>query len=184
MYWNLTDSNPLFRVYLASLPPYINQQQLAWCNRINQSWTEQTNAWLTQYQHLSSSWLEAYQPLKELSSDIQETQVKLAESVTETLTETLPEAVNEAINETVVSIESSAEAWTEQQKDDLTAIAGIGPAIAQRLNEAGVTRFADIAAWTAEDVANIEAQVLGGRFTGWIDRDEWIKQAQALSAGI
>lgn len=65
--------------------------------------------------------------------------------------------------------------------DDLTRIKGLGPKIAALLNELGVTSYAQIAGWSAEDAAAIDAQL--GRFSGRISRDQWIAQAQLLAAG-
>lgn len=65
--------------------------------------------------------------------------------------------------------------------DDLTRIKGLGPKIAALLNELGVTSYAQIAAWSAEDAAAIDAKL--GRFSGRISRDQWIAQAQLLAAG-
>ncbi len=64
--------------------------------------------------------------------------------------------------------------------DDLKKISGIGPKLEQILNGIGVTRFADIAGWSDEDVARIDAKIgLGGR----IARDGWVAQAKALKEG-
>lgn len=69
-----------------------------------------------------------------------------------------------------------------EAEDDLTAIAGVGPAIAAKLKGAGVATYRDIAAWSDEDIARIEASVLGGRFSGRIRRDDWLDQARWLHA--
>ncbi len=64
--------------------------------------------------------------------------------------------------------------------DDLKKISGIGPKLEQILNGMGITRFADIAGWSDEDVARIDAEIgLGGR----IVRDGWVAQAKALKEG-
>ena len=64
--------------------------------------------------------------------------------------------------------------------DDLKAISGVGPKLEQVLNGMGVTRYADIAAWSASDVARIEAELgLDGR----IARDGWVEQAKGLAKG-
>ena len=64
--------------------------------------------------------------------------------------------------------------------DDLKVISGVGPKLEQVLNGMGVTRYADIAAWTAADVARIEAELgLDGR----IARDGWVEQAKGLAEG-
>jgi predicted flap endonuclease-1-like 5' DNA nuclease len=65
--------------------------------------------------------------------------------------------------------------------DDLTRIKGLGPKIAALLGEFGVTSFAQIAAWTPEEVERIDAKM--GRFSGRITRDQWVEQARLLAAG-
>ena len=63
--------------------------------------------------------------------------------------------------------------------DDLKQITGIGPKLEQKLHALGIKRFADIAAWSAEDVARVDDQL---NFRGRIDRDKWVEQAKALAA--
>ena len=65
--------------------------------------------------------------------------------------------------------------------DDLTRIKGLGPKIGTALRALGVTRYAQIAAWTVEDVALIDAQL--GAFAGRAARDNWIEQAKLLAGG-
>ncbi len=65
-------------------------------------------------------------------------------------------------------------------EDDLTRIKGLGPKIAALLAELGVTSFAQIASWSDEDVAEIDAKL--GRFSGRITRDQWVIQARLLAA--
>lgn len=65
--------------------------------------------------------------------------------------------------------------------DDLARIKGVGPKLVALLGELGVTSYAQIAAWSDEDVERIDAQL--GRFAGRITRDQWIEQAKMLSAG-
>ncbi len=64
--------------------------------------------------------------------------------------------------------------------DDLKAISGIGPKVEQVLNGLGIWTYAQIAGWTAEEIAWVE-DTLG--FKGRIGRDGWQAQAVAL-AGI
>jgi len=64
--------------------------------------------------------------------------------------------------------------------DDLTALSGVGPALEKKLHAAGVTTFAQIAAWTDEDVAAMDEKL---SFKGRIQREGWIEQAKALAAG-
>jgi len=65
--------------------------------------------------------------------------------------------------------------------DDLTHIKGLGPKIGTALRALGVTRYAQIAAWTDADVARIDAQL--GAFAGRATRDNWIEQAKLLAGG-
>ena len=64
--------------------------------------------------------------------------------------------------------------------DDLTQISGVGPVIVKKLHDLGVTTFAQIAAWTPEDIADMDDKL---NFKGRIDRDEWLKQAAELAKG-
>jgi len=61
---------------------------------------------------------------------------------------------------------------------DLTQITGLGPKAAEKLNEAGVTHIAQIAAWSDEDIERFDA-LINGR--GRIRRDDWVGQAKKLS---
>jgi predicted flap endonuclease-1-like 5' DNA nuclease len=63
--------------------------------------------------------------------------------------------------------------------DDLTRMVGIGPKLCAALAERGVTRFADIAAWTLTDLAEVDASLsLKGRAV----RDAGVAQARRLAA--
>ena len=66
----------------------------------------------------------------------------------------------------------------EGPPDDLTLIKGIGPVNRRKLNQHGITRFVQIAAWTSEDVAAVEAYL---EFDGRIAREDWIGQAKRLA---
>jgi WS/DGAT/MGAT family acyltransferase len=63
--------------------------------------------------------------------------------------------------------------------DDLTLIKGLGPKNARKLNEAGIARFAELAALTEREIAALDdALKLGGR----IAKEGWVEQAKALAA--
>lgn len=64
--------------------------------------------------------------------------------------------------------------------DDLKKLSGVGPALEKKLHEAGVTTFAQIAAWTEDDVAAMDEKL---SFKGRIEREGWIAQAQELAKG-
>ena len=58
--------------------------------------------------------------------------------------------------------------------DDLKQLSGVGPALEKKLHENGVTTFAQIAAWTEADVADMDEKL---SFKGRIEREGWIAQA-------
>ena len=62
--------------------------------------------------------------------------------------------------------------------DDLKRIRGIGPEIERRLNALGITRYAQLAGWSAEDVARFNSE-LG--FDRRIQKENWIEQAAVLA---
>ena len=58
--------------------------------------------------------------------------------------------------------------------DDLKQIDGVGPAAAKKLEEAGLTSFAQVAALSDDDIAAIETIKI---------KPEWVEQAKALAKG-
>ncbi len=96
----------------------------------------------------------------EATADLVEDAIEVVEAATEPFAEAAPEAVVET---------------AEVVADDLTKLTGIGPKLAGLLAERGVTRFADIAAWTADDVATFDRTM---KLMGRIDREAWIAQAR------
>ena len=65
-----------------------------------------------------------------------------------------------------------------EANDDLTQLKGVGPAYAKKLNEAGITSFAQVAALTPEGVAELEEKL---NAAGRVERDGWIEQAKELA---
>lgn len=63
--------------------------------------------------------------------------------------------------------------------DDLKELSGVGPALEKKLHAAGVTTFAQVAAWTEADVAAMDEKL---SFKGRIEREGWIEQAKAKVA--
>lgn len=72
----------------------------------------------------------------------------------------------------------AAPAAAPEGADDLKKIKGVGPVLEGKLHALGVLTYAQIAAWTAEDVARVDEQL---NFKGRIEREGWIEQAKALS---
>ncbi len=63
--------------------------------------------------------------------------------------------------------------------DDLKLLSGVGPALEKKLLEAGVTSFAQIAAWTEADIAEFDEKL---SFKGRIEREGWVEQAKKFAA--
>jgi large subunit ribosomal protein L21 len=64
--------------------------------------------------------------------------------------------------------------------DDITLIGGVGAALKKKLEAAGITSLAQIAALSADEISRLDTDLkLGGR----IERDEWVEQAKELLAG-
>ncbi|KPF93276.1 hypothetical protein IP81_03335 [Novosphingobium sp. AAP83] len=74
-----------------------------------------------------------------------------------------------------------AEAAPVGAGDDLSRIKGVGPKLKALLASLGVTSFAQIAGWSDEDIARIDAQL--GSFAGRAVRDNWVEQAKLLASG-
>ena len=64
--------------------------------------------------------------------------------------------------------------------DDLKKIGGIGPKLEKVLNGLGVWTYAQIAAWSPEEIAWVDDYLA---FKGRIERDGWLQQAARLAAG-
>ncbi len=64
--------------------------------------------------------------------------------------------------------------------DDLKLISGVGPKIEATLNELGIFTYMQIAGWSAEERAWVDGYL---NFKGRIDRDDWVRQAEALAKG-
>ena len=64
--------------------------------------------------------------------------------------------------------------------DDLKKLSGVGPVLETKLHEAGVTSFAQIAAWGPAEIEEFDEKL---SFKGRIEREGWVDQAKKLAAG-
>jgi len=111
-----------------------------------------------------------------------EEEVAAAEDVAET------PIVEEAVVEEAAVVEEKAadEAVTplfdtpEGAADDLKKISGVGPVLEKKLNALGITQYAQVAAFSAEDIERVDAVL---NFKGRIERENWIEQAKTLAEG-
>ena len=64
---------------------------------------------------------------------------------------------------------------------ELTMLKGLGPKVATRLAELGITTLPQLAALTDDQAEALDAQL--GPFAGRLTRDRWVEQARFLAAG-
>ncbi|MWD27585.1 endonuclease [Aquicoccus sp. SCR17] len=65
--------------------------------------------------------------------------------------------------------------------DDLKKIKGVGPKLAEVLNDHGIYHYDQVAAWGPAEVAWMDENLKG--FRGRVTRDGWVEQAKTLAAG-
>ena len=111
------------------------------------------------------------QPATWMTSLAKSTEQAQAERPAEFSTEPSAELSAETSLET-----SPVELDLSESIDDLTRISGVGPKLAKKLNQAGVTRFVQIAELSDEAITQLERDVV--RFNGRIKRDDWPGQAR------
>ncbi|PWK61064.1 NADH-quinone oxidoreductase subunit E [Roseicyclus mahoneyensis] len=99
-------------------------------------------------------------------------QAAQAEATARPTHEAVPGAAPEAEPERLIAPRAGTAA------DDLKKISGVGPKLEGLLNEMGFWHFDQIAAWTPEQVAWVDARL---QFKGRIERDDWIGQAASLA---
>src|ERR671920_461333 len=61
--------------------------------------------------------------------------------------------------------------------DDFTKLTGVGPQLAQKLNDAGIFHYWQLAAMQPGDVAKLDADL---KLNGRVERDGWMAQARTL----
>lgn len=114
----------------------------------------------------------AVEAVVDATQEVLETVGTVAIEAIETVETAAPpvEAVAETIETAPTKIEPVA--------DDLTLLVGIGPKLAASLAELGVTRFAQIATWGADELADFDAKL---SLKGRAERDAWVAQAKRLA---
>lgn len=63
--------------------------------------------------------------------------------------------------------------------DDLTRLVGVGPRLSAALAQRGVTRFAQIAAWTDQEIAELDRAL---SLKGCVSRHAWVAQARRFAS--
>ncbi|SFK73676.1 hypothetical protein [Caulobacter sp. UNC279MFTsu5.1] len=90
------------------------------------------------------------------------------------------EDVAETVEATAEPVVEAAVETVKLAADDLTLLVGIGPKLAASLADLGVTRFEQIAGWSADDLADFDAKL---SLKGRAERDAWVAQAKRLAGG-
>lgn len=117
--------------------------------------------------------VETVEAAAEAAAEVIDAELDAIADLADTVVEAAPEPVAEVF--AAMALEPVAPATP----DDLTVLTGIGPKLAAAFAERGVTRFADIAAWTEEDIARFDKEL---KLMGRIGREAWIAQATRLAA--
>lgn len=74
---------------------------------------------------------------------------------------------------------NESEPASSSDRDDLKLIKGVGPKIEGLLNDLGIFKFSQIAAWNKSDIEDISTEL--GSFKNRVARDEWVKKARKLA---
>ncbi len=61
--------------------------------------------------------------------------------------------------------------------DDMTKLTGVGPQLAQKINDAGLYHYWQVAAMTPPDITKLDADL---KLNGRVGRDGWVEQARKL----
>jgi len=67
---------------------------------------------------------------------------------------------------------------TEDDKDDLKLISGVGPFIEKKLNGVGIYTYEQISKFSPQDIEDLTESIKF--FPGRIERDNWVQQAKDL----
>lgn len=96
--------------------------------------------------------------------------------------ELAPAAIEDVVDTPPTKSDNEPELTPEIEAlaDDLTQLVGIGPKLAAALADRGVTRFTQIAAWSDDDLAQVDRDL---NLRGRAQRDQWVAQARKLADG-
>ena len=89
------------------------------------------------------------------------------------------DGVDEGLNEGVKPV--TLDAPRGGKGDNLKKIKGVGPKLEQLCNRLGFWHFDQIANWSDDEKAWVDANLEG--FKGRVTRDDWVEQAKLLSEG-
>ena len=98
----------------------------------------------------------------------------------------MPEEALEAAPTAPIEFEAPAEQFEllsapRGAPDDMSKLNGIGPQVVQKLNDAGIFHYWQLAAMKPEDATALDRDL---KLNGRLDREGWINQARELLAGV
>ncbi len=126
---------------------------------------------------------EAAEPVPEVLPDltaepVASTSETAAETAGEPASEAVPEAAPVEIEEVLASEDKFEKLGAPRgPADDLKKVSGVGPVIEQKLNDLGIYHYWQIAAFSKDDIKEVDD---GLNFKGRIERDDWLTQAKSL----
>lgn len=122
----------------------------------------------------------AIEKAAELAPDVVEEAVEAVAEAPVAVVAALADAAPEPEAVSAPVVEAPVAAPLALEPDDLTLMTGIGPKMAAMLAEKGVTRFAQIAAWSEDEIATLDKEM---KLMGRVTREAWVAQAKRL-AGV
>ena len=100
--------------------------------------------------------------------------------VEETLAPTAPEMPSAPLDDDAPAEQFELLSAPRGAPDDLSQLHGVGPQVIQKLNDAGIYHWWQLAAMTPEDVTKLDHDL---KLSGRIDREGWVAQAREARAG-
>lgn len=173
-------ANHAFGVWLGALSGAAEASQ-----RLMQPLIEDFEARVEQFEDANSSSTKARATAKTLIAEAQSfaqevTDIAAKEAATTAPAVNVAPATSEAADVLLPEDFRQPKAMDKPAKpSDLKAISGIGPKLEKVLNGLGIWTYAQIAAWSPQEIAWVDDYL---SFNGRIGRDDWTAQATALAA--
>ncbi|ANN58658.1 NADH-ubiquinone dehydrogenase [Mesorhizobium sp. 2RAF45] len=173
-------ANHAFGVWLGALTGAAEASQ-----RLMQPLIEDFEARVEQFEDASSSSIKARATAKTMIAEAQSfaqevTDIAAKEAATTVPAVNVAPATSEAADVLLPEDFRQPKAMDKPAKpSDLKAISGIGPKLEKVLNGLGIWTYAQIAAWSPQEIAWVDDYL---SFNGRIGRDDWTAQAAVLAA--
>ncbi|BCH01608.1 NADH-ubiquinone dehydrogenase [Mesorhizobium loti] len=173
-------ANHAFGVWLGALTGAAEASQ-----RLMQPLIEDFEARVEQFEDASSSSIKARATAKTMIAEAQSfaqevTDIAAKEAATTVPAVNVAPATSEAADVLLPEDFRQPKAMDKPAKpSDLKAISGIGPKLERVLNGLGIWTYAQIAAWSPQEIAWVDDYL---SFNGRIGRDDWTAQAAVLAA--